>query len=163
MSKKGRSAPVTLALYLGVILIVHGGCSLFNRTPTEPPQRAAIPRPRNVQAPVEEISVSRSEYRTALQNIGSLSRIRLIEVVASEENRRGAFPEYRMFSIAPASVYDLLGFEEGDILVSANDFALNDPNRFIQYVQYLHVESGEVLSEIRRAGKAVILKWTFTD
>jgi type II secretory pathway component PulC len=109
-----------------------------------------------------EISIERALFIGAIGNIDNMNRVRLIEVVASDEVGRSEYPEYRLFSIAPKSAYAVLGFEEGDVLVAVNDYALNYSDRFRSYVQVLHLETSEVFAEIRRNGQPMILKWKFT-
>lgn len=144
------------------MLVALFGCSYVGGPQPIVDKPAAVPRPHNRQAKVIEVAVAREAFLSAVSNYDNMSRIRLIEVVASEEVGRSEFPEYRLFSIAPKSAYALLGFEEGDVLVSVNDYALNQPERFRSYVQVVHLERGEVFAEIRRGGQPTILKWQFS-
>ena len=138
------------------------GCSFMDSSTAVEQKAAAVLRPHNQQAKVMEIAVDREVFIAALANVDNMNRIRLIEVVASDEGGRSEFPEYRLFSILPKSAYAALGFEEGDVLVAVNDYALNYSDRFRSYVQVLHIEPGEVFAEIRRNGQPLILKWKFS-
>ena len=155
----------SVALYLKLFAISVMpllGCTYFGSSAHVAEEPAAVRRPHNQQAKVLELMVDRQMFLTAIGNIDYMNRVRLIEVVASEEVGRSEFPEYRLFSISPKSAYALIGFEEGDILVAVNDYALNYPDRFRSYVNVLHLEPSEVFAEIRRNGQPIILKWKFT-
>lgn len=142
-----------------VSALAVSGCWLQGRVAEEAP--VTQQRPHNKAAREVVIRIAREEYSAAVRNIDQLRRLRLVEVVASEEVGRSAFPEYRLFNVDPKSAYSLLGLTDGDILVSANDYVLNDPERFRQYVQVLHREPGETFVEIRRQGEEVVLRFSF--
>lgn len=141
------------------LAVLLQGCQ--SPAPVSEAGRAAVLRQHNPRARVVEIPVPKRDFVSAARNIEQIRRLRLVEVTATEEGGRSPFPEYRLFNIAPQSAYALLGLTEGDVLVSANDYALNDPELFKQYVQVLHVESGETFIEIRRNGEPLILSYRF--
>lgn len=148
--------PICTVLFMALCVL----CSCAPSTDVDEP-RTPTQRPHNQAARVISIQVPRAEYAAAVRNIDMLRRLRLVEVVASEEVGRSIFPEYRLFNIEPKGPYALLGLVEGDILVSANDYVLNDPERFRRYVQVLMRESGETFIEIRRQGEELILRFVF--
>ena len=147
---------------MSLIFILAGSlmaCQAINPANDAPPP--AVAKAHNVMARTIDIPVMRKQYALATRNVDSVRKLRLIPVVATEEAGRSPLPEYRLFGITPQSVYALLDLRDGDILISANDYVLNDAERFRGYVQVLHLEPGETFVEVRRGGEEVILRYQF--
>ncbi len=156
MSRRMKSS-LTLCAFAALFLV----CACTPKSDSADPKTAVAQRPHNATAREVTVRIPREEYIAAVRNVDQLRRLRLVEVVATEEVGRSAFPEYRLFNVDPKSAYSLLGLLDGDILVSANDYVLIDPERFRQYVQVLHREQGETFVEIRRAGEEIVLRFSF--
>lgn len=129
-------------------------CSFFNiKTPATPSLKHEAPA--NVE--VLEKSFLKSEFSTAISDF-SPNRIRLVPITQSA-TQGGPIPEYRLFSIDKKSAYDLLGLENGDILVSVEGFMIDDMDKFPAYIMLVQSQpKGEI--EIRREGKPYLIKFS---
>jgi type II secretory pathway component PulC len=59
-------------------------------------------------------------------------------------------------------VYQLLGFENADVIISAHGFVIRDPRVFPEYIGLLKGQpSGSI--EIRRGGSSLLLAITIKD
>lgn len=120
--------------------------------------RAADPALKTVDLPL-----SRAKYAEALKNLDAIARIRIIQIYHRNQEYGGYIPpEYRLFGIAPGSVYDQLGLKDGDILVSANGFVVAQPELFRSYVKLLGSESKAEI-ELRRGGEPFLHRYSFVD
>jgi hypothetical protein len=122
-------------------------------------------REEPVSRQVVEVPVSRKALFTALQKGAPLNDIRLIQIFSGsssgdpdDEAANQAPPEYRFFDIKPESAYSILGLRNGDVLLSAHDYIVYDPNKFASYVAKL-VEMPDGFVDLRRDGLAVRLKY----
>ena len=106
---------------------------------------------------VVSYSIQRQDLRKALTRLRE-SPIRLVPVFQSVSTTESF--EYRIFDIDGGGVYGLLGLENSDIIVAANEFLIKDPKQFPLFVQLLERENTATI-EIRRNGEARLLKYAF--
>jgi len=86
----------------------------------------------------------------------------LIPILKGQSYEGDQTPEYRIFGVKTQSVYQLLGLENADVIVSAHGFVIRDPRVFPEYVALLKVQpSGSI--EIRRGSKNLLLAIKIKD
>jgi hypothetical protein len=135
--------PIVMALSLG-------GC--FLRRNEVVAIKLSEVRPLPPERKVLRLKVPRHE----LANRAEGSQIRLVEVFnpGQEDN---PVKEWRMFDISPSSAAALVGLENNDVLLAANDYVVAAPYIFHQYLRYLPREK-EGTIEVRRAGRPVLIQ-----
>jgi type II secretory pathway component PulC len=110
----------------------------------------------------KEIVITRQELVRRLQESGVADGVRLIPILKGQSYEGDNTPEYRIFGVKNQSVYQLLGLENADVIVSAHGFVIRDPRVFPEYVALLKVQpSGSI--EIRRGGRSLLLVITIKD
>lgn len=107
---------------------------------------------------VVERNVQRREFAKALQGADAA---RIIEIF-KREGEGASVPEYRIFDVKPRSAYALLGLEDADVLVAASGYVITTANAFRRYLSVVGSEPGGEL-EIRRAGRPILIKFTFVE
>lgn len=149
---------VQIALSLAT-LPISIGC-----TTPQPPQPKLISevRPAGLPIPTVERHIDRTTLLTSLADKSSIDHIRLIPIQKGASLREGEIPEYRVFGVRPDSAYALLGLENTDILVAADDFIIYDPRTFPLYVTLLANQTQAKL-EIRRGSQGLVVKSLFGE
>ena len=110
----------------------------------------------------KEIVVPRAELVRRLKERGVADGVRLIPILKGQSYEGDATPEYRIFGVKGQGVYQLLGLENADVIVSAHGFVIRDPRVFPEYVMLLKGQpSGSI--EIRRGGSSLLLAITIKD
>jgi type II secretory pathway component PulC len=121
--------------------LLVSGCSGRRKFPGD---GKAVPIPiadENVRNVTIEITSERLEK---LWQQPGQNKIRLVEVFEPQ----GRFPKYRIFDVRPGSVYEALGIQERDIVVSGSGYAIYNPLIFTTYLQLLtKQETGEIVVE----------------
>ena len=108
-----------------------------------------------------EMQINRKEYSNRLIHAGNLNVARLVDIY-SRETAGGYISEYRVFDIRKGSVLELLGLQNIDILVAANNYVVPNQEVFWQYLGLLQNERVASI-EIRRNGQPLLFKYTFID
>lgn len=106
---------------------------------------------------VSSFTIQRRDLQGALLRMGD-TPVRLVPVYQSVTATESY--EYRLFDVAPDSVYQLLGLENSDIIVAADRFLIKNQGQFPAFMRLLQNEN-EATIEIRRGGEARLLKYTF--
>jgi type II secretory pathway component PulC len=135
---------------------VLSSCALLRSSSTPPPRTLSEVRPTAAFTSTIERTVDFNELQRALGNKEGTEQIRLIPVQRTTSLEDPVAPEYRLFGVSPRSIYSLLGLENADILVAADDFLIHDPRTFPMYVNLLGKQS-EAKIEIRRGNRALVL------
>lgn len=148
-----------MRLLVCLTIVAFSACSM------KPPAIEAVKLSSVRSAPdgVKEVPlvIKRSALSTALEASSGTQNLRLVPLLVRAS--QGDVPaEYRIFDIRPGSVGALLGLSNADILVSANDYIVRAPSQFYMYLQALKGEKSAQI-EVRRAGKPLLLKYTFTE
>ena len=151
-------ALVRLIITLVLLCFCLSGCSGWPWRSSASPKSNAYEIPKDVTT--TELSVSRAAFKKRVAN-EDLRNIRMVPVTRSVREDTG-FPEYRLFSISPESAYAMIGLEERDILIAAQDYAVVDPSTFPIVVKLLENES-EARILIKRLGKMELVRTVFTD
>ena len=146
---------------LALILLFSGliGCS--GSSISEGVKLSSIRTPDPNRKPIE-MKISRAALRSAVADLGTLNRARLVEVFFREQEVGGSPPEYRMFDIAPGSAYDILGLKNADVLVAADDYIVPSAPVFRTYVSLLPTQRDGSI-EIRRMGQSMLFHYNFVD
>lgn len=110
----------------------------------------------------KEMSVPRSEFVKRLREQGTVDGVRLIPILKGQSYEVHAFPEHRLFGVKKGSVYELLGLQNADVIVSAQGFIIRDPRIFPEYVALLKNQP-EAVIEIRREGRPLLLTVAIKD
>lgn len=131
------------------------GC---HRQPRLPTQLSSV-RPPPPNSRTMELVVPREEYLARLRDPSMIGRMRVVPMT-TRADESGGIPEYRLFGIREESPAYLLGLRNADILVSANDFIIYDPQKFKGYLVLLQNQT-EAQIEIRRGGDPIIFQYTF--
>lgn len=147
-------------LIIPIVLICSclSGCSSW-------PWRASLSTKSNLyevprDVTTSQLTVSRADFKKRVAN-EDLRNIRMVPVTRSVREDTG-FPEYRLFSISPESAYALIGLEDRDILVAAQDYAIVDASTFPLVVKLLENEP-EARILIKRFGKMELVRTKFAD
>ena len=104
--------------------------------------------------------ISRADYKESLDNVKAFDRLRLVELMTRSQNEE--LPEHRLFDLMPGTPAVVLGLQNADILVAANDFVIHNPFKFKQYLILLQNEKTAEI-EIRREEHPMIFKYEFVD
>lgn len=84
-----------------------------------------------------KMAIDRMKYRQSLINT-ELNSVRVIEIFqrkAKLESRN--YPMYRLFDVKPGAAYELLGLKDGDVIVSAAGYVIQDSTQFKHYINVL--------------------------
>ncbi len=81
------------------------------------------------------------------------------EIRAIPNIRNGRTNGFSLSEIAPGSVFDEMGFEEGDVLRSVNGQTVNDPGQAMQMLNQLRNQRA-INVQVMRDGKPVTLYYT---
>lgn len=150
-----RAAPVLVFLALGC-------SSTYDFNSPAPVVKLSTVRPAPTDRATVNLEISRQTLKAATEQPGALRSMRVVQVFKGSDESGTTYPEYRIFNIAPGTAPQLLGFENGDVLVSASDYVVYNPDAFRRYLAALWNEPAAEI-EIRREGKPVLLKYTFVN
>ncbi len=84
-----------------------------------------------------KMAIDRMRYRQSLINT-EVNSVRIVEIfqrLAKIESRN--YPMYRIFDVKPGATYDLLGLKNGDVIVAASGYVIQDSRQFKHYVNVL--------------------------
>ncbi len=147
------------AIILGVLLFC-AGCSRSSNLGERNIERLRAAPPANLR--VVELTINRAKLKTALEDTALVHRLRVVETFASSVEVQAAMPRYRVFGVESGSVYELLGLQNADLLVAANDRVLANLEVFKQYVQLLPAAE-EAKIEIERGKEPIAMNYKFVD
>jgi type II secretory pathway component PulC len=140
-------------------LALLSGCSA--RDAQGPVLLSSVRQPSALRSE-DVITIPRTQVIEVLDSKRSINFIRLVQIFARHPEPSRVLPQYRMFNIRPGSIGDLLGLENGDILVAANDYVVFDPNKFQQYLELFRIEKDPFI-EIIREGKPMVFRYQLTE
>jgi type II secretory pathway component PulC len=140
-------------------LTLLSGC--VARDSTGPVLLSSVRQPSALRTE-DVITLPRSQVVEVLDSKRSINFIRLVQIFARHPEPSRVLPQYRMFNIRPGSIGDLLGFQNGDILVAANDYVVFDPNKFQQYLELFRIEKDPFI-EIIRDGRPIVYRYKLTE
>lgn len=145
---------------LGVVLTLSG-CSL---KPPWSQEELAAGKSRKLPAEIakKELTIPRAELVKRLRERGTADGVRLIRTMRGQSYEVEATPEYRIFGVKKGSVFELLGLQNADIILSAESFIIRDPRVFPEYVALLK-DQPQASIEIRREGHPLLLAVTIKD
>lgn len=117
--------------------------------------RVNVGRPRTSGGGVERTSptqfnVSRTEIDKALQNLSQV----LTQARAVPNFENGVPNGFKLFQIVPGSIFDKLGFQNGDVITGYNGQAVNDPGKAMELLGELKSANAVELS-IKRDGRTM--------
>lgn len=133
------------ALFLCILI---SGC--FSKAPQPTLLSSVRPQPSNIIT--KTVIVSRPALEQALQKEGS--SFRLIKVFRREAPT--GLPEYRVFGIQRSSSYELIGLQNADILIAANDYIIYNPQGFSDFMKFLAKNDGGQV-EVLRGQQPILL------
>ena len=140
---------------LGTFAALIGGC-----VGTASPPLLYSQQPGGGHQKVEEISISKRKFTGSLTQGDGVNDVRLVEVYRRE---RKQLPQYRIFDIRKGSPYQILGLEDGDIILAADDHIIYEPAGFRTFVvQYLRTRGSASLT-VSRGGVTILRRYTFVD
>lgn len=148
-----------LRIFFVLIFVLLAGCSGMRSKQVSEEQRQA--RTRNTPPLIKtvELAIPKAQLKTALEQDVLTERLRVVAIFRAED---GTQPFYRLFDVSPNSVYKLLGLQNADVLVAANERYIANPNVFKQYVRLLPQEDKAQI-EILRGTEAILLKYSFVE
>jgi type II secretory pathway component PulC len=152
---------VRAVLVLLVAGVMVGGCSIMAPSRSGDALRLKLTdySKGDVRAMIVPIELERAEFKKALAQNGSLRGIRFVPILHGKDEPSPGYPEYRVFGINQGSVYSKMGLENADILIAANGYVFDNPDKFPQYVSLLAEEPGGFVN-IRRSGNSLQLSYT---
>lgn len=151
--------PIGAFLFCSLLLL--SACSplgIFGRKGVQEGQPRILPS----DVARKEIVIGRQELINRLRERGTADGVRLIPILKGQSYETETVPEYRIFGVKKGSVYELLGLENADVIVSAHGFVMRDPRVFPEYVTLLKSQPGGSV-EIRRGGQPLLLAITLKD
>lgn len=148
-----------LKVFFIIILLILSGCSGMRSKSVSEEQRQA--RTRNTPPLIKtvDLTIPKDRLKTSLEQDVLTEKLRVVAIFRAED---GTQPFYRLFDVSPNSVYRLLGLQNADVLVAANERYIANPNVFKQYVRLLPQENKAQI-EILRGTEALLLKYTFIE
>lgn len=151
----------TVIILLAALGIV--GCASRHTDSLVPNERRlSVLRPIAPQYEIVELSITRTDFSNRIKESALTNRARLVEVFASASGGRLPWPEYRLFDVAPGSVYSLLGLQNADTIVAIDDMILANATVFKQVVPMLS-RSASAQIEIRRGSNPMLYRYHFVD
>lgn len=90
------------------------------------------------------------------------SKIRLVQTYQKSDEAPGNEPRYRLFDIRSGSAYELVGLENGDLLLGVNGRLVFNPAKFPVFIQLLAQEQRASI-QLVRAEKPMNLSLYVTD
>ncbi len=140
------------SLFLALLIVIGSGCAVSSsREPKFIEDVRPVPPPMKVMS----FSIQRRDLQEALGQ----AKENQVRIVPMYQSTRTSY-EYRIFDIAPGSVYSLLGLEPSDVIVAADRYLVKRPEQFPAFVQ-LMPGLNQASIEIRRGGEARLLKYSF--
>lgn len=100
-------------------------------------------------------AIPRSTIDHSLKNMAEL----FTEIRAIPNMRNGKTNGFSLSEIAPGSVFDEMGFEEGDLLSTVNGQTVTDPGQAMQMLSQLRNQHS-ITVQVSRDGKPVTLTYT---
>lgn len=143
----------TIAIFLCVALL--GACAERVILPSSYSQQVGGGHQR-----VTEQRVSKKKLLASLKQGEGANEVRLVTVFRRD---RQQLPQYRIFDIRSGSAYHLLGLEDGDILLAANDHIIFDPAGFRTFVIDYLKDQSEASLTISRGGVATLYRYSFDE
>lgn len=151
-------------MYLNKLLILllalsFSGCSLVTggKDPVQPPETRRLPD----SIETVDLTIPRGQIEERAASGGDINRVRFVEVFRRGQTASDV-PEYRVFNVQPGSLYELVGLRTSDIIVSASNRTIFKSDGLPQYIRLLErVEMPQI--EIRRAGKPILLRYSFVE
>lgn len=95
---------------------------------------------------------------TIEHSLGHMSEL-FTEIRAIPNMRNGRTNGFSLSEIAPGSVFDEMGFEEGDVLRSVNGQTVSDPGQAMQMLNQLRNQR-TISVQVMRDGKPITLTYT---
>lgn len=161
MRMKG-TVKISTKIFLLFLLTFSSACShSWNRSGDDSRRLSRLRTPPSSLQRVE-IELSRDKLLAALRDRPSVTRIRAVEIFQGNPLGEDPIPNYRLFDITPGSVYEMMGLQNTDVVVGANDRILVSPNLFRQFVELLPQESHSEL-EIIRAGDPMLFEYKIVN
>ncbi len=146
------------ALLFLISIFLLTGCRAFSGQSGGPSGEASkLPRGYSANE-TQNISISKNKLDQALKVKPELNRIRMVDVF-----RQGsAFPEYHLFDIRDNSVYALLGLQNRDVLIAANDYLVFDKSGFPRFVGLLPTTDKASIT-VRRGERDIKFEYNITE
>lgn len=111
------------------------------------------------------ISVARKDLWAALQRGSPSNDLRMVPVFSGAPSAGDGDeppPQYRFFDVKTDSAYYLLGMRNSDVLVTAHDHVVYEPEKFPAYIRML-LGAPEGWVEIRRGAELLLLSFKIHD
>lgn len=119
------------------------------------PQQLALQEGRELR-----LSVSKQQFKDALRTVDPF-KIRVVPILKAPATI-AITPEYRLFEISPGSAYSIIGLQNTDILLAAEDYPIVEPEKFPVYMKFLQGQDKAKLL-IKRGDEPLVLLINFTE
>lgn len=149
----------SLVIFFLVLFFLAPGCSIAPSNST--PRKISEVRPTPTGLQRMNFTISRDRLTNALESSRGSGNLRVVPIVTSAA-QAPATPEYRLFNIRQGSVGALLGLQNADVLIAANEYVVRDPRQFYGYLEALRTESSALI-EVRRDNQPILMQYTFSD
>jgi membrane-associated protease RseP (regulator of RpoE activity) len=146
---------------MGLLVVgcISSGCGqIFQKTPSSSPNLVEVASYNQEVESAQVLSrtISRADLRKAISH-GKTARV--VELLYGRDSSPG-YKQYRLFGVDKESPYALLGLENADIIVAANGYVLNSPDKLPKFIGLLPGEQTATL-DVRRSGRAIRFSYTF--
>jgi len=108
------------------------------------------------QVSPNNFNISRSEIDQALSNMNSI----ITEARLLPNNENGAMNGYKIIQIVPGSIYQKLGFQNGDVITQLNGKVVNDPFKAMEELKSLKEQKHYEISG-KRDGRPFTYSYDF--
>ena len=113
---------------------------------------------------VVEKSFSRKAITAASLQGDAINSMRIVPVFRrGDEMGAMDFPTYRLFDVQSGSIYSMVGLENADVLLAANDLVVLNPEGFKIFVTTVIPKQNTSTITIRRDGITTELRVTLLD
>ena len=142
-------------LFVVAVVGLMTGCAMVAPQPGD----LTKTRPTDPRSEVKEIQVPRDEFTRRISQPESMNNIRLVRVYLKSA-ADGEVPEYKIFNLQTGGPYSLLGLQNGDVLISAQNFVVRQPFQFVEFVKLMSGEPSPTI-QIRRGVVPLELRYKF--
>lgn len=138
----------------GIVVRLGNLEELLELAPTEKPvstTASAAPSPSGTGSPLHRI-IDRREVESALGDLPKL----LTQARAVPHMVNGGLNGFRIDSVAPASFYEKIGIQSGDVLQRVNGIEIRDPSTILNLFQQLKNERIVKLDMVRNNQRSTV-------
>jgi hypothetical protein len=147
MGRKATFFTPLMTICALLIIFSCSGCTAFSGWSG----KVGTAQPRILPSEIarREIVVSRSELKKRLEQRGVADGVRMIPITQGQSSDSDPAPAYRIFGVKAGGVYELVGIEQADVILSAHGYVIREAWVFPEYLRLLAGESSGTIEIVR--------------